>query len=100
MIKRLLVPAALAITLLTQGCGFFDGTVDRIAAENAAAERKAAADRSALWREIGRQAAEYRFAHPGQPLPDYLGPPPPLGITDCTSTLGGYGQLLTSCDSY
>jgi hypothetical protein len=51
------------------------------------------------WRRIGQAAGEYMRDHPGQPLPAYLGPPPSLGATDCTSEYS-FGELVTSCDSY
>ena len=84
LLALLLIGSSLA------GCGeYFDGGGDQ----------RNAAD-LALWREIGRRAAEFRLEHPGQPLPDYLGPPPPLGATDCITTLDFGDQLYTSCNSY
>lgn len=57
------------------------------------------------WGEMGRKAGEYMRNHPGQPLPDYLGPPPPMGATTCQTLFvpGGsstYPELTTDCDNY
>lgn len=57
------------------------------------------------WSEVGRAAGEYMRDHPGQPLPAYLGPPPPIGGTSCQTLFvpGGsstYPELDTDCDSY
>ena len=43
-----------------------------------------------MWREVGRQAAEWPCEHPGQPLPWWLLPNPPIapiGATDCTASI-------------
>jgi hypothetical protein len=84
-------PLILAMTLLaaafTSGCEDprdveWNARMDRLRAEQA---------------EYHQAVRNYIRTH-GE-LPPGYGPPPTMGVTDCTSSLS-FGDVITSCDSY
>jgi hypothetical protein len=50
-------------------------------------------------RNLGRAAAEWQNAHPGEPLPAYLMPPMPVVPTHCKTTFSGnpVDEATTDC---